>query len=127
MPSDPAAAWSSFRTAVREIHPPTDMLLDSCRLAGLSPERMQLSLPAGSFFQIEQLESSEKRAVLEKATERAFGRKLAVAFAARAGGGASASASGPRAASKPGAHSDPGVQKLMSKFDGRVIRVGKKK
>jgi DNA polymerase-3 subunit gamma/tau len=129
LPADPSAAWAAFRAAVREAHPPTDMLLDSCRLAGLSAERLQLGLPAGSFFQQEQLESPEKRRILEAAAERAFGRKLRVVCAAPSGGAAPAAGpAAPRPApAGPAGHPDPAVQKLISRFDGRVVRVGKKK
>jgi DNA polymerase III subunit gamma/tau len=139
MPDDPVAAWSRFRALVREQHEPTDMLLEGCRPAGLQGDRLAVRMPEGAFFQKEQLESAEKRKVLDGAAEQVYGRKLRVVFS---GAGGAAKSPGARGGGKvpakgkaaTGNNDDvtrvseaPAVRKLMDKFDGRVINVRKKK
>jgi DNA polymerase-3 subunit gamma/tau len=130
---DPAAAWGAFRAAVKVAHAPTDMLLEFCRPAGIKGDSLVLRMNEGSFFQQEQLESSDKRPILEAATEAVFGRRLRVVFTATGkprGSASSAAAPAPAGGAdrrKPAAAAtdDKGVRKLMDRFEGRVVRVRK--
>jgi hypothetical protein len=118
------------------------MLLEKCRPQSLKGDLLRLGIEPGAFFQREQLESGEKRRIVEEAAARAFGRPVRVSFAAAGApprtGGSAAKSAGPgagraprgsaagaagRAGKKP---DDPAVRKLMDKFDGRVVNVRKR-
>jgi hypothetical protein len=111
--------------------------LNFCNPVELKDNCLKLAMKEGSFFQQEQLESSEKQKTLAKAAEQAFGQKLKIAISS-AGGTRSKRGKSPSKASAAKdpqtredplrkAASQPSVRKLLNKFDGRVIKVRKNK
>jgi DNA polymerase-3 subunit gamma/tau len=133
-PGGAAGGWGRFCAAVRAASVPVSMLLEGSGPAGLKGDTLTVRMPAGSFFQKEQLESAERRGVLEKAAEAAYGRRLRVRFsgAERSGGTAPAGGQGAGPGRRSAedavssARKQPVVRKLMDRFDGRVIDVRKK-
>ncbi len=134
-PSDPVAAWEQFRATIAEAHAPTNMLLEGCKPAGLKGNTLTVRMPAGAFFQKEQLEGAGKRKVLETASEAVYGQSMRFVFTAGSGGKDGSGAKPPAGGQKPKDANDAvsraskqaSVRKLMDKFDSRVINVRKKK
>lgn len=125
-PKNLAAGWSAMRAGLAGSHASVNALLEAFRPVSVDHGRLVLEAGASGSFQREQLETLEKRKVLEAAAAQAFGRPLKVAFA-KAAGGAKGKPAGGRKSDVNRAAGEPAVKKLMSKFDGRVVNVRKRK
>lgn len=150
-PAELPGRWTALRDALKAAAPAIDTLLDGFDPTGVEGDRLVLSPRGPALFQQEQLESPERMKALGAAAAAAFGRPLRIIFRRSAGGSparpaapaapaapTAKPAAQPAAAPEPAAAGDgksdtgraadqPAVRKLLAKFDGRVVKVGKKK
>ncbi len=140
--ADLAESWRTYRAAVAQLHAPTNMLLEFCIPVRVGAKGLVVKMKDGAFFQREQLESSSKQSLLTKVANSVFGAGAGFAFDGSVSSGSGrSSAAGRAAVAKPAGENasaggqsiskqkgvdDPGVRKLVDRFEGRVVRVREK-
>ncbi|MEZ6194260.1 MAG: DNA polymerase III subunit gamma/tau [Planctomycetota bacterium] len=109
-------SWKALVAIVAGHSRPMSVSLDQARPLAIADGRVELEVPAGRSFVLDQLGSS----AFDRAFGEATGRVLGVTLGARIVEGA---APEPGAVTKKNVHEDPAVQKFIQHFDGGITSV----